>query len=145
MNRICNLKKVWWVFPVLFLTEIFHFPSGGSLKMMESSGLNCYTKLLKFNIGFSLLPPPCFPYLEAGNCSGINPPFFLHSSCPSCMNAAGLGTRKNPFSDMGILNQLNSYLRGHLSSNRFKVFSEFVHGRLHLVTVSLKNPTFLFE
>lgn len=61
------------------------------------------------------------------------------------MCAAGLGTRKDPSSDMGALDQLNSYLQGHFSSDHFKVFSELVHRRLYIVSVSLKNPTFLFE
>lgn len=54
------------------------------------------------------------------------------------MYTRGLGTTD-------ILNQLSFYLQGPLSSNHLKVFSELVHTRLHVVAVSLKNPTFLFE
>lgn len=43
---------------------------------------------------------------------------------------------------MGVLNQLNSYLQGHLK--HFKVLLEFVHRKLPVVTVSLKNPTFVW-
>lgn len=138
VNRIHNLKKSLIDASNIVLYRDFAFSfcwQRVALKKTENyvTAIDCNTKLWKFNIGFPLLPAPCFPYLEAGNCLGINPSFFVFQLPKLHVHSWFRSTQKS-FFWQGILNQLNSHLWGHLSSNHFKVFSELVLRRLQVVT-----------